>query len=113
MPRGNGDGRRGLVVPAVTIRSPVRTILPRGTRSNRRSPPTAGATVPGSRDFAVTAETPKSWSVSSVTTALPEDTDFTRPTSPAPLRTGWSFLTPSEEPLLITTVEYQVLGERS
>ena len=59
------------------------------------------------------AETPNSWSVSSITIALPSETDLTLPTSPSPLITGWSGRTPSLEPLLISTVEYQVLGERA
>ena len=44
--------------------------------------------------------------------ALPSETDLTFPTSPAPLTTGSSTLTPSLEPLLIFTCWYQVLGER-
>ena len=68
---------------------------------------------PGSPEPAAIAETPKSWSVSSVTTALPSETERTLPTSPCPLTTGWPTSTPSLEPLLISTVEYQVDGERA
>ena len=67
---------------------------------------------PGSPRRGASAETPKSWSVSSITTALPSETDLTLPTRPWPLTTGSSTATPSLEPLLIVTVWYQVLGER-
>ena len=119
MPRGYSD-RRSLtrlevLVPAVMIRSPLRTSLAFGTSSNRRSPgaPTAGPTLPGSPLSSAWAETPNSGSVSSITTALPSETDLTLPTRPAPLITGWSTATPSLEPLLIWNVWYQELGERA
>ena len=99
----------------MTIFSPFLTSLPCGTSSSSRSPgaPTAGSIEPGSPERAALAETPNSWSVSSITIALPSETDLTLPTRPSPLTTGWSGLTPSLEPLLISTVEYQVLGERA
>ena len=58
------------------------------------------------------ADTPKSVSVSSITTALPSETVLTLPTSPLPLITGWLARTPSLEPLLILIVEYQDEFER-
>jgi hypothetical protein len=47
-----------------------------------------------------------------VTTEVPRLTELIRPTSPSPLTTGSSRLTPSVEPLSIPTVEYQIVGER-
>jgi hypothetical protein len=67
---------------------------------------------PGSPRLGASAETPKSWSVSSITTALPSETDLTLPIRPCPLTTGSSTATPSLEPLLMIAVWYQVLGER-
>jgi hypothetical protein len=68
-------------VPAVTIESPVRTALAFGTRLSIRSPglPGVDSMLPGSLDFASSAETPKSWSVSSITTAELRDTLSTLP----------------------------------
>src|SRR3954463_11714518 len=95
--------------------SPGLTSLAFGTSSNRRSPgaPAAGPTLPGSPLSSACAETPNSGSVSSITDALPSDTDLTLPTRPALLTTGWSTRTPSLEPLLIWNVLYQELGERA
>src|SRR4051812_7512018 len=113
MAGGNGDTRRASVVPAVTIRSPVRTFETSSTRSKIRSPalPSAGVTEPGSRVSEVMPAAAKSLSVISVTTDSPPATSSTRPTSPAALITGSPRLTPSSEPLLTVTRWYQVLGE--
>ena len=51
-------------------------------------------------------------SVTRVTTAVPRLTELIRPTSPSPLITGSSILTPSPDPLSMPTVEYQTVGER-
>src|SRR4051812_37067584 len=95
--------------------SPFRTVLAVGASPDPRSPgaPPARATRPGSPLPRAWAETPNSGSVSSITTALPSDTDLTLPTRPASLTTGWSTRTPSLEPLLIWKVWYQELGERA
>ena len=58
------------------------------------------------------AETTTSESGMSTTCASPEPTRRTRPTSPAPSTTGSPSRTPSLEPLLTVTVEYQIVGER-
>src|SRR3954464_6909557 len=113
MAGGNGDTRRASVVPAVTIRSPVRTFETSSTRSKIRSPalPSAGVTLPGSRVSEVMPAAAKSLSVISVTTDWPPVTASTRPTRPAELITGSPRLTPSSEPLLTVTRWYQLLGE--
>ena len=71
--------------------SPVRTSFASGTRSNSRSPgePATGRIGPGWSACAASAETPKSVSESSITTALPSETVLTLPTRPLPLMTGW------------------------
>ena len=74
--------------------------------------PATGRMEPGWLAWAARAETPKSESESSMTTALPSETVLTLPTRPLPLITGWLTATPSLEPLLISIVEYQVEFER-
>ena len=71
--------------------SPLRTCLASGTRSSSRSPgePATGRIEPGWSACAASAETPKSESESSITTALPSETVLTLPTRPLPLITGW------------------------
>ena len=114
MSGGNGEGRSSVIVPAVTMRSPSRTFLACGTRSKSSSlrEPVIGSAMPGWSALSARAETPKSASESSMTTALPSDTVLTLPTRPLSLITGWSARTPSLEPLLISIVEYQVEYER-
>ena len=115
MSGGNGEGRSSVIVPAVTMRSPSRTFLAEGTRSKSSSLRRAGdraARCPAGRPGSARAETPKSASESSITTALPSDTVLTLPTRPLSLITGWSARTPSLEPLLISIVEYHVEYER-
>ena len=98
----------------MTILSPLRTSLASGTRSSSRSPgePATGRIEPGWLAWAASAETPKSASESSITTALPSETVLTLPTRPLPLMTGWLTATPSLEPLLISIVEYHDEFER-
>ena len=68
--------------------------------------------MPVAPDSLIRAETPESPSVMSRTCERPPATRRTRPTRPAPLTTGSPSRTPSLEPLLIVTVEYQTVGER-
>ena len=56
------------------------------------------------------AETLESLSVMSVTVAVPPVTAVIRPASPSGATTAWLTRTPSFEPLLIVTVEYQKVG---
>ena len=59
-------------------------------------------------DLASSAETPKSWSVSSITTDdVAGHATVTLPTRPSPLTTGSLTSTPSLEPLLISIREYR------
>ena len=76
-PGGNSDFSRVETVPAVTIRSPSLTSLPRGDELEQQVAGRADRGVErrrARRSAAALAETPNSWSVSSITIALPSET---------------------------------------
>ena len=112
-PAGTATGRRAVVVPAVMIRSPLRTSWALGTRSKSRSPgvPWTGPMMPGLAGGGLRGDAEVGVGEQHHLGVAAGDC-LTLPTSPSPLITGWSTRTPSLEPLLICSVWYQVLGER-
>src|SRR5918994_229698 len=101
IPRGNSDGSRGTLDPAVAIRSARATSLSFVTFAKASEPPSPDCTSPIALVRIEYAATALDSSVSSVTTAVSGDSSVISPTSaPADSTGAWSRM-PSLEPAAI------------
>src|SRR5436189_4523658 len=114
MPAGANEDRVPLLHPAVTTIWPswMGAFLSMKSSSIVLGSPASGLATPSGPFGRTLAETALSELVISVTCAVLGVTSVTRPTSPSPSMTGPFTATPSPDPALIPTVEYQTDGGR-